>query len=297
MLMGWFGVRVIAVEMTDQKHNCNDGLDVVIKTRRRDLATFLRLQEDVLKHSGLKGRVYVFVPRGQLALFKPIVDSSFLLIPTDEVLRIFGFEGDFEDSWLTQQIIKILAVRVVANEQYLMLDSNTLLNYDFDETVFRRGMDYLYAIGYYNNVEWELQSRNLLQLNGSGELFGFRDVNQVFLKANVIPMIEHLERMYKQNIIEILLAYSNDRMTNYWTEFSLYGVFCVSRKETCGHYFEETNDVSYFVKTKVDLDRFLLRIRNERPLMIKVHKHRPMYYMNDDEYSDVVSRIKAAYTQ
>src|SRR4051794_11649854 len=114
-------------------------LDVVIKTRGKDLHTYLHLQRDLLRHSRLRGRVYVIVHPKDLAEYEKVVDDNFILTTMNHALKAFGCERDLQDTWGTQQIIKLLASGIVSNEQYLVMDANTLINYDFDETHFYRG--------------------------------------------------------------------------------------------------------------------------------------------------------------
>src|SRR6202040_644288 len=48
---------------TRQMFTTEKPLDIVIKTRARDLVPFLQLQTDLGRHSRLHGRIYVIVPR------------------------------------------------------------------------------------------------------------------------------------------------------------------------------------------------------------------------------------------
>ena len=40
-----------------------------------------------------------------------------------------------------------------------------------------------------------------------------------------------VESLYDDNIVGVLLKYSDDLSTQFWTEFALYGVFVQSRQE------------------------------------------------------------------
>ena len=112
-------------------------LDVVIKTRAQDLVPFLQLQTDLAAHSRLHGRVFIIVPHHELDQFLNVVANSNTLLTAEEVVRTAGYNAEFPDTWFTQQIIKIIAANVVDREYYLILDSNTLIGFDFEEQYFR----------------------------------------------------------------------------------------------------------------------------------------------------------------
>jgi len=269
-------------------------LDIVVKTRRKDLETYLQLQTDLEMHCRLQGNVYVIAPGVDLSLFKTVLDKDFILVSSEQVLDLAGYSGEFPDTWITQQIIKILAAHLIGNEQYLILDSNTLLSFDFDERFFRRGTNYVYATGEFHDVAWELQSRNFLKLHKADRLYGFRAVNQIFIKENVRRLIDYVETLYKKNIVPILLSYSDEFTTEYWAEYALYGVFIRCIPGGLGHYFARRNDVLHF-SFRQDFSEFLAEVARERPLMIKLHKRRPRYELTSEEYARYVGEIKGVY--
>ena len=269
-------------------------LDIVVKTRRKDLETYLQLQTDLEMHCRLQGNVYVIAPGVDLSLFKTVLDKDFILVSSEQVLDLAGYSGEFPDTWITQQIIKILAAHLIGNEQYLILDSNTLLSFDFDERFFRRGTNYVYATGEFHDVAWELQSRNFLKLHKADRLYGFRAVNQIFIKENVRRLIDYVETLYKKNIVPILLSYSDEFTTEYWAEYALYGVFIRCIPGGMGHYFARRNDVLHF-SFRQDFSEFLAEVARERPLMIKLHKRRPRYELTSEEYARYVGEIKGVY--
>ena len=265
-------------------------LDIVIKTRAKDLYTYRRLQQDLLKHSRVSGRVYVIVHAKDLAAYQSVVDEKFILITMDAVLKIFGYEKDLRDTWGTQQILKLLAAGIVANEQYLVMDANTLINYDFDENHFFKAGHYLYAINDLTDQEWEVQAREFLKLEPDGVLFGFRSTNQIFIRENVFALVKYLEQIYGQNIVEILATHDEA-----WTEFKLYGYFCRCILKGRGHFFQPTGDMTSVNKVNVNVPSYLAWLRFCRPLMVKVYKHRPTHQLSDEEYEDFVSQIKLLY--
>jgi hypothetical protein len=269
-------------------------LDVVIKTRRKDLATYLPLQDDLACHSRLRGRVYVIVPAEDIPLFREVVRQEFIVASSEQLLELAGYSGEFTDTWVTQQIIKILAALLVTHEQYLILDSNTLLGFDFDETFFLRGTDYIYALGDFHDAAWELQTRNFLKLHQADRIYGFRAVNQIFKRGNVTRLIDYVEALHQEHVVAALLRYSDEFFTEYWTEYALYGVFIRCILHGTGHYFEKRHDVRHF-SFKNDFSEFLAEVERERPLMIKLHKRRPRYELTSEEYAECVAKIKAAY--
>jgi Family of unknown function (DUF6492) len=269
-------------------------LDIVVKTRRKDAETYLQLQTDLVMHSRLGGKVYVIVPREDVSFFSGIIQNDFIVASSEQILELAGYSGEFPDTWSTQQIVKILAAHLVAHDQYLIVDSNTLIGFDFDESFFLRGADYVYAIDEFYDVAWELQTRNFLKLNQAGRIYGFRAVNQIFIKANVRRLINYVEALYQRNVVAILLSYSDEFCTEYWAEYALYGVFVRCILDGTGHYFERRRDVVHF-SFREDFSEFLAEVKRERPLMIKFHKRRPRYELTSEEYAKYVAKIKAVY--
>ena len=111
-------------------------LDVVIKTRVFDAVPFAQLQKDLAAHSHLHGRVYVVVPHNERDQLAALIGKNCIVLTAEEVAAAAGHAGEFPDTWFTQQIIKIIAVNVVEHDYFLVLDSNTLLGFDFDERHF-----------------------------------------------------------------------------------------------------------------------------------------------------------------
>ena len=269
-------------------------LDIVVKTRRKDLETYLQLQTDLVTHCRLGGNIYVMVPDADVSSFKSVIHKDFIVASSEQVLALAGYSEEFPDTWSTQQVVKILAAHLVAHEQYLIVDSNTLIGFDFDENFFLRGADYVYAIGEFYDAAWELQTRNFLKLHQADRIYGFRAVNQIFIKANVRRLINYVEALYQRNVVAILLSYSDEFCTEYWAEYALYGVFVRCILDGTGHYFERRHDVVHF-SFREDFSEFLAEVKRERPLMIKFHKRRPRYELTSDEYAKYVAKIKAVY--
>ncbi|HZT61405.1 MAG TPA: DUF6492 family protein [Pyrinomonadaceae bacterium] len=265
-------------------------LDIVIKTTRRDLHTYQQLQRDIERHSKLHGNVYVIVNPPDAACYAEVVSPQFTLVPTEEILKLYGHHGGMADDWHTQQIIKILAAAMVAHGQYIILDANTLINFDFDENHFCRAGYYLYAAGDNSDDEWEVRARKFLRLNPEGHLFGFRSVNQIFYKANVMAMIRYLEKLYGADIVTVLST-----PAEVWTEFKIYGYFCRSVLKTSGHFFQRSDDVISMNKANGDVEGFAKWLRHARPLMVKLYQSRPSYRLTDSEYDAALELIKRAY--
>jgi|ERR1700675_5038837 Family of unknown function (DUF6492) len=270
-------------------------LDIVIKTRAPDLVPFLQLQTDLASHSRVHGRIYVIVPGHERDQFAELVGKSTTLLTAEEVVRAAGFTAEFPDTWFTQQIIKIVAANIIDHEHYLILDSNTLIGFDFDEHHFLSHGEYVYAVNDFRDVAWELQSRNFLRLQAPCHLAGFRAANQIFTKQNARALIRHVEMLYNDNIVGVLLKYNDDLNSQFWTEFALYGVFVQSLQDSPGHYFEERLDLIHF-SARRNFDYFLQDIQAQAPLMIKFNKRRPgQYDLEISEYARRVAEIKKAY--
>ena len=238
--------------------------------------------------------MYVIVPGEDVSLFRGVIHKDFIVASSEQVLELAGYSGQFPDTWSTQQVVKILATHLVAHEQYLIIDSNTLIGFDFDENFFLHGTDYVYALGEFHDAAWELQTRNFLKLHQADRIYGFRAVNQIFIKRNVKRLIDYVEALYKKNVVAVLLDYSDEFCTEYWAEYALYGVFIRCILDGAGHYFDRRHDVLHF-SFKKDFSEFLAEIERERPLMIKFHKRRPSYELTSNEYAKYVAEIKNAY--
>jgi Family of unknown function (DUF6492) len=272
-------------------------LDIVIKTRALDLIPFLQLQADLARHSRLKGRVYVVVPREELDRFAGVVAKGTVLMAAEEVTAAAGYAEAFPDTWLTQQIIKLIAANIVEHEHYLILDSNTLIGFDFNERHFLSHGEYVYAVNEFRDVAWELQSRNFLGLRAQTCLLGFRAANQIFSKQNAQALMRHVEQLYNDNIVRVLLRYSDDLSTIYWTEFALYGVFVQSLQNGSGHCFEQRSDLIHY-SARQKFSDLLEQIEAEAPLMVKFRKRRRgQYDLGPEGYARRVAEIKRAYQQ
>jgi hypothetical protein len=270
-------------------------LDIVIKTRALDLVPFLQLQADLASHSRVHGRTYVIVPRHERDQFSDVVAKGNILLTAEDVVRAAGFTAEFPDTWFTQQIIKIIAANIIEHEHYLILDSNTLIGFDFDEHHFLSHGEYVYAVNDFRDVAWELQSRNFLRLHTRCHLAGFRAANQIFSKQNARALIRHVELLYDDNIVSVLLKYSDDLSTQFWTEFALYGVFVESLQESPGHCFEERLDLIHY-SARRKFTHLLQDIQAQAPLMVKFNKRRAgQYDLTVGEYARCVAKIKGAY--
>jgi hypothetical protein len=270
-------------------------LDIVIKTRARDLVPFLQLQTDLARHSRLHGCTYVIVSRHELNQFADIVRKDNVLLCAEEVAAVAGYTDEFPDNWYTQQIIKIAAANIIRHQHYLILDSNTLIGFDFDEHYFISNEEYVYAVNEFHDVVWELQSRNFLHLHTPGRLAGFRAANQIFSKQNAQALMRYIETLYEDNIVRTLLKYSDTLSTEFWTEFALYGVFVQSIQGMPWHCFEKRHDLIHF-SARWNFAHFLQDVEAEGPLMIKFNKRRHHQYdMDADAYAQRVSEIKSAY--
>jgi Family of unknown function (DUF6492) len=269
-------------------------LDIVIKTRVHDLIPFLQLQTDLAKHSRLRGRIHVIVPSDEFRRFADVVAKGSVLLTAEEVTEAAGYTAEFPDTWFTQQVIKVIAANIVDHEHYLILDSNTLVNFDFEEQHFLSHGEYVYAVNEFRDVVWELQSRNFLRLHAPTRLAGFRAANQIFSKQNVQALINHVESLYNDNIVRTLLKYSDDLSTHFWTEFALYGSFVQALRKPAGHRFEERHDLIHY-SARRNFAHLLQDIEAQAPLMIKFNKGRPgQYDLSDDDYARRVSEIKGA---
>lgn len=231
-------------------------------------------------------------------LFGSVVNTTFHLVSVEDVLRCWKYDTQspasnlFQETWLNQQIIKLLAAKIVAHDQFLILDSSTMLNYDFDEVYFLKdGSRFCYAIDDFDDQAWELETHALLGLDTESiPVYGFRSVNQIFLRKNVFRLVDYLEKRFDNtNIVRIL-------QTSVWTEYNLYGLFCKCiLNEDSGHHFVRVDDVMFVTKKVISTTNYISVINKTRPLMIKLYQNRPDYTLSNDEYQHIVLLIKNAY--
>jgi Family of unknown function (DUF6492) len=276
-------------------HAMDKPLDILIKTRAQDLVPFVQLQADLTRHCRLHGRIYVVVHAHEFRQIFDVVEKGNTVLIAEDVAGAAGYTAKLPDTWYTQQIIKIVAANIVEHEHYLILDSDTLIGFDFSEQHFISRGNFVYAVNDFRDVAWELQSRNFLRLRTACRLAGFRAANQIFAKKNVHALIDTIESLYDENIVATLLKYSDELSTDFWTEFALYGVFIQSRQEPPEHCFEERLDLVHF-SLRTDFGQFLRDIEVQTPLMIKFHKRRPRRYdLTLDDYRRHVCEIKRVY--
>ena len=287
--------------MIDLNETDENKLDVVIKTAKRDLIPYLQLQRDLLKHSQLQGQVYVTVPAKHYSLFRNNIDPSFELITDQQILDLANYYQSIEDNWFTQQLIKLLSFLVVKQKAYLVIDANTLINKDFDESSFRLEDKWLYGLEQLELIKstWEKNTRLFLGLSPT-PIVGFRPVNQIFIKRNLQTLLNYIEHQYQADSITTLLQLHSQEIDTdppLWTEFTLYGFFVKFLLETSGHYFDYQHEVLYFnpfknIKIK---DSILKEMRKEKPLMVKVYKRRPSGILSLEDYETAVQQVKNCY--
>ena len=58
--------------------------------------------------------------------------------------------------------------------------------------------------------------------------------------------MRYVEQLYNDNIVRVLLRYSDDLSTIFWTEFALYGVFVQSLQNGWGHCFKQRSDLIHY---------------------------------------------------
>ena len=126
--------------------------------------------------------------------------------------------------------------------------------------------------------------------------------NQIFSKQNGQALMRYVERLYSDNIVRVLLRYSDDLSTIFWTEFALYGAFVQSLQNGLGHCFEQRSDLIYY-SVRQNFSDLLQQIAVEAPLMIKFRKRSPrdprwrQYDLGREGYAGRVAEIKRAYQQ
>jgi len=275
-------------------------LGIFIKSTLRDLQSFQLLQEDLHRYCGVHGPIIVCVPDKHINEFRRHVSRSYDLLSDSAVARAADIFWPIHDSWYMQQLLKLCACDVVAADAALILDSNTIINAEFDETMFRVNDRWIYEIfdAGIKDLNWERQTWRFMKLAPPGVL-GFRTVNQIFVRIELSGLRKLLEESYKIPWGELLFASGEcDRLLGAvsWTEFQMYGAYVASESTHHTHRLGKKNHLNYF-NPKRHLDKLpdmLSQWAQERPFMIKAYRQRPGIRMSASEYAEVTSAIRRA---
>lgn len=276
-----------------------DAIDIYIKSTDKDFLSFIELQKDIKEYSRLNGNVYVSVHSKYYSKFKEIIDPDFILLKDEDILKESNYQGTYSDNYITQQFLKILAHKVVKNQAYLVLDSNTLLCKPIYPETFKHDGKFVYETENFSedDAQWEIGSINFLGLKKK-DFIGLSNVNQVLIKENVSKLCKFIKEKMKKPFADFIMDYSYhnpNRIKMKWTEFHVYGLFCAYFLEESNHIYISKNNViwmnpgspySSITKDIVVFD----------PLMIKMHKervHTTGGILSDKKYYKYVNKIRS----
>jgi lipopolysaccharide biosynthesis glycosyltransferase len=276
------------------------GLGLFIKSTLRDLQPFLSLQDDLIEFSRIKGPVVVSVPHEHLAAFRKRVVPEYELVSDSAVARSANIVWPICNNWYSQQLVKLCATDLVAAEEFLVLDSNTIINAEFSEATFQYEGKWIYVVGDANEHDLKLERRTWTFLRlPLQQTLGFRPVNQVFIRSELMGLRRYLESTYGAPWGEILYG-SCDCATRVksalWTEFQMYGGYVAAVSQSRAHALVTNNSIAYF-NPKVhlaNLPQLLAWFTEHRPFMVKAYRQRPGLRLSEQEYRAVAGAIRSA---
>jgi hypothetical protein len=275
-------------------------LALFIKATLHDLQPFLCLQNDLRRLSRIRGPVFISVPASHVAAFRSHVLPGYELVSDNTVARAANIFWSIPDNWYAQQLIKLCAVDLIAADAFLVLDSNTVINAEFDESTFQFNGRWVYEIADANEQDLELERRTwtFLQM-GPQETLGFRPVNQVFARSELMGLRRYLESIHRVPWGEILYGScecSRRLKSALWTEFQMYGAYSAKVSRASAHAFVTKNSMMYF-NPKRHLERLsevLSGFAEHRPFMVKAYRQRPGIRLSAREYVAVAGAIRNA---
>jgi hypothetical protein len=275
-------------------------LAIFVKATLRDLEPFLFLQDDLRQFCQVGGPVIVSVPDAHFRAFRAHVLPEYKLIPDSVVARSANVYWPIRDDWYTQQLLKLCAGDVVDADAYLALDSNTVINAEFDESMFQVGGRWVYEIAdaNENDLEWERRTWDFLKLSPA-QTMGFRTVNQVFERSELAGLRQYLEGTYHTSWTDVLYAScqcARQLKFTLWTEFQMYGAYAAMVSPTPTHAFTIKNSIMYFNPSRHlgRLSDVLSWFAHHRPFMVKAYRQRPGVRLSRHDYARVAGTIRTA---
>jgi Family of unknown function (DUF6492) len=278
----------------------SDSLGLFIKATLRDLQPFLFLQDDLRRFSRVGGPVVISVPEEHVSAFRPYVLPGYRLLSDSAVARAANIFWPIRDNWYTQQLIKLCAIDVITTDAYLVLDGNTIINSEFDESTFRFNGRWIYEREEINGHDLELERRSSAFLGKQLlQTFGFRPVNQVFLRSELTGLRRYLESIYRVPWAETLYASCECALRlkyALWTEFQMYGIYTAKVSPSQTHALVTKNPMMYFNPARHlgRLPELLSSYAEHRPFMVKAYRQRPQVRLSDREYVVVAAAIRTA---
>jgi hypothetical protein len=277
-------------------------LALFIKTTLHDLQPFLYLQDDLRQFCRIAGPVVVSVPDAHVMAFRAHVWPQYELVSDSAVARAAQVWWPIRDDWYTQQLLKLCAGDILSVDAYLALDSNTIINSEFDESMFQLNGRWIYEIDTDTANELDLARERctwtFLKLRPPGTV-GFRAVNQVFERSELAELRRYLEAIYRVPWSDLLYCScecANRLKSALWTEFQMYGgyITMISRNET--HVIGSKNSLMYFNPRRHlgQMPEILSSFAEHQPFMVKAHKQRPGIRMSASDYARVAMAIRAA---
>lgn len=134
-------------------------LSIYCKSFSRDINRAIILAESVEKYNVNNIPFYISVPTTELSLFKSKLPSSVNLISDADIIQ-----GDMEQTWVTQQIIKSSFWKTDISENYVMVDSDSYFITQFTEDDFMFNESTPYTVCHEQKDLWNWSVRYIQQL-------------------------------------------------------------------------------------------------------------------------------------
>ena len=266
---------------------------IAIKTFRGDLPSYAQLQADLLAYG--HHRVRVCVPERDLDLFRPLLAAGFELVSSERILRRFAFLEPVGESWLSQQLLKLLLVAASPTEACWLIDANTLLMRPLPDP-WDDGRVVLALQGLASSDRlWFASSAEFLGLPGAGPPIA--PVNQPLRRSVVRAMLARIRGDHGRPAIDTLVGAmraGSRRGSPLWTEYGLYRSFAFHLAPDAHLCVEGIRDVAYFHRDRQgrDLAAWLEAIRRSKPHMVKLYARRPQYSLDVYEVARLCDQIR-----
>jgi hypothetical protein len=267
---------------------------IVIKTCRKDLASYVELQSDLLAfgHSAVR----VCAPATDIDAFEPVVAKQFELVSADDLLGCFGWPCRLHDNWYTQQLYKLLLVVTSPTEACWVLDSNTLLLEPLADPWCEERV--VLSLGGLQPADrrWFDSSARFLALPPSGPPVA--PVNQPLRRSVARALLTWIAGIYCSSPVRVLIASmvaGVRRGGPFWTEYGLYRTYAFHRARQAHFFRRGIRDVAYYRHTREgkQLDEWLGWLKHSRPQMVKVYARRPGFHMSERALRVLCERIRA----
>ncbi|NOT39094.1 MAG: hypothetical protein HOP13_01220 [Alphaproteobacteria bacterium] len=270
-------------------------LQYVVKTFRRDLQSYLQLQDDLQRFDC--ANIRLCVPVDDLAAFSRIVAADVELVSSEQVLASFGFHRVLPESWYSQQLLKLLLVASSTVETCWVLDANTILLRPPPRAHDDGGRIVLSCDRpTEEDRQWYASSARFLGMPISGPRMAA--VNQPLSRKAVRALLRFVAVRTRCHPVYALagsMLIGQFRREPVWTEFGLYRSFATHVLPAL-HRFSKVRRTVYY-RHEIEgraFDQWLYQVNERRPAMVKVYARRPTGAIPPTRLSAICDRIRRA---